>query len=303
MKKQIAVALSGGGAKGYAHLGALSVLEEEGYDIVAVSGTSIGSLVGALYAAGYTPSQILSLLQSVDPRHLFDRRRGDRPSILGLQGIETTLRAALGQRTFADLPRPFGAVALDILSTHTIFLRSGSVVEAVLASSAIPGMFPPVKKGNWLLVDGGLADNVPVRLARLLAPRVPVVAVSLGLMPPAVHCFSDIPLPLRVPLMQRAISRLRYTQAFNTFVRASEIALGYATTLRLEVDRPEVLVVPAVHDVEVLGTPPDAERVVAAGEAAMREALPALRRVSRRPRWLRRTPPVDLRYVIVDDDS
>ncbi len=302
MKKPIVLALGGGGAKGYAHIGVIRVLEEAGYDVVAVAGTSAGALVGALYAGGYTPDEILERLLAVDPQHIFDRRSGDRPSILGLQGMESMLREALGDRTFADLERPFGAVAVDILSGQTIFLRSGKVVDAALASSAVPGVFPPIAWKDWLLVDGGVADNVPVRLARILAPRVPVVAVALSIMPPEVTQFEEIAmLPVRVSILQKVIARLRYTQAFNIFVRSSEVALGHHTLLRLQVDRPEVTIVPAVTNVNILDNPPDIDAVIAAGEAAAREALPQLERLYPwyRLRW--RTPTPDLDHVIIDE--
>jgi len=302
MKKDIVLALGGGGAKGYAHIGVLRVLEEAGYNVVGVAGTSAGALVGALYAAGYTPDEILERLIAVDPQHIFDRRAGDRPSILGLQGVEAMLREALGDRTFADLPRPFGAVAVDILSGKTIFLRSGVVADAALASSAVPGVFPPIAWKDWLLVDGGVADNVPVRLARLLAPRTPVVAVALSLMPPEVEQFEEIALPpVRISILQKVIARLRYTQAFNIFVRSSEVALGHHTLLRLQVDRPEVTIIPAVGQVNFLDNPPDIDAVVAAGETAARAALPQLKRLFPwyRLRW--RTPPPDLDYVVIDE--
>jgi len=285
MSRQIAVALGGGGAKGYAHIGVLRVLEEAGYDIIAVSGTSAGALVGSLYAGGYTPDEILALLQSIDPKHIFNRRTGDRPSVLGLQGVQ----------------RPFGAVAVDMLTSHTVFLRSGPVVEAVLASSAVPGLFPPVPWKDWLLVDGGLADNVPVRLARLLAPGVPVVAVTLSIMPPTLENAEEIPLPFRIPVLQKVVSRLRYTQAFNTFVRASEIAMGHHILLRLRVDQPEITIMPPLAHVDMLGVATDTDAVVATGETVAREQLPALERLFSWQRWLRRRPPrPELDHVIID---
>ncbi len=299
MKRRIVLALGGGGTKGYAHIGVLKVLEAAGYEIAAVSGTSAGALVGSLYAAGYTPDEIAELLQSVDPRHIFDRRSGDRPSILGLQGVENMLREALGDRTFADLQRPFGAVAVDILSGDTIFLRSGSVVEAALASSAIPGLFPPVKWGDWLLVDGGMADNVPVRLARLLAPGLPVVAVTLGIMPRPVSCFDELPLPIRLKRFQHVVARLRYTQAVNTFIRAAEVSLGYHILLRLQTDRPEVIINPPVDDVDVLASPEDPTFIIQAGEESARATLPHLASLFSWRRFFRPRPPKPEMYHVV----
>ncbi len=299
MKRRIALALGGGGTKGYAHIGVLKVLEAAGYEIAAVSGTSAGALVGSLYAAGYTPDEIAELLQSVDPRHIFDRRSGDRPSILGLQGVENMLREALGNRTFTDLQRPFGSVAVDILSGDTIFLRSGSVVEAALASSAIPGLFPPVKWGDWLLVDGGMADNVPVRLARLLAPGLPVVAVTLGIMPRPVTCFDELPLPIRLKRFQHVVARLRYTQAVNTFIRAAEVSLGYHILLRLQIDRPEVIINPPVDDVDVLASPEDPTFIIQAGEESTRATLPHLESLFSWRRFFRPRPPKAEMYHVV----
>ncbi len=299
MKRRIVLALGGGGTKGYAHIGVIKVLEAAGYEIAAVSGTSAGALVGSLYAAGYAPDEITELLKSVDPRHIFDRRSGDRPSILGLQGVENMLREALSEHTFADLQRPFGSVAVDILSGDTIFLRSGSVVEAALASSAIPGLFPPVKWGDWLLVDGGMADNVPVRLARLLAPGLPVVAVTLGIMPRPVSCFDELPLPIRLKRFQHVVARLRYTQAVNTFIRAAEVSLGYHILLRLQTDRPEVIINPPVDDVDVLASPDDPTFIIQAGEESARATLPHLASLFSWRRFFRPRPPKPEMYHVV----
>ncbi len=302
MKRQVSVALGGGGTKGYAHIGVLEALEEAGYEVVAVSGTSAGALVGALYAAGYSPSEILDWLQSVDPRHIFDRGSGDRPSILGMQGIEAMLEKALGKRTFEELQRPFGAVAVDILSSHTVFLRGGPVARAALASSAIPGIFPPIKWNQWLLVDGGLTDNVPVRLARLLAPGVPVVAVALGIMPPTLACFQDMPVPihLNLRLLQRIISRLRYTRAFHTFVRAAEVMTGHHTLLRLQIDRPEVILLPPVDEVDILATPKDPTPIVAAGRKVTEASLEDIAKATSWRRWLRRPPEIEMHHTIIE---
>ncbi len=300
MKREIALALGGGGAKGHAHIGVLRVLEEAGYTVRAVAGTSAGSIVGALYAAGYNPLEIEEWVKSVDQRHFFDRSSGDRPSILGLHGLRTMLESALGERDIRSFSIPFGAVSVDILSGKTIFMTSGSAVEAVLASSAVPGIFPPLKKGNWLLVDGGTTDNVPVRLARLLAPGVPVVAVSLTTMPSVVPCFSGLKPPFQVPGLLKIAGRLRYTQALKIALRAVDIALSEATLLRLAVDRPEVLITPDVAEIDILDTDVPVEKVAALGEEAARHALKDIERLFSPLGRLRRRPPKpELRDVVV----
>ena len=300
MKREIALALGGGGAKGNAHIGVLRVLEEAGYTVRAVAGTSAGSIVGALYAAGYNPLEIEEWVKSVDQRHFFDRSSGDRPSILGLHGLRTMLESALGDRDIRSFPMPFGAVSVDILSGKTLFMTSGSAVEAVLASSAVPGIFPPLKKENWLLVDGGTTDNVPVRLARLLAPGLPVVAVSLTTMPPAVPCFSGLKPPFQVPGLLKMAGRLRYAQALKIALRAVDIAISEATLLRLSVDRPEVLITPDVAEIDILATDVPVENVAARGEEAARHALKDIERLFSPLRRLTRRPPKpDLSDVVM----
>ncbi len=300
MKREIALALGGGGAKGNAHIGVLRVLEEAGYTVRAVAGTSAGSIVGALYAAGYNPLEIEEWVKSVDQRHFFDRSSGDRPSILGLHGLRTMLESALGERDIRSFSIPFGAVAVDILSSKTVFITSGNAVEAVLASSAVPGIFPPLKKGNWLLVDGGTTDNVPVRLARLLAPGVPVVAVSLTNMPPPVPCFTKLKSPIQVPGLGKIAGRLRYAQALKIALRAVDISLSQATLLRLAIDRPEVLITPQVDEVDILATDASVENVASLGEEAARHALKDIERLFSPLRRLARRPPKpELRDVVI----
>jgi len=300
MKREIALALGGGGAKGHAHIGVLRVLDEVGYTVRAIAGTSAGSIVGALYAAGYNPVEIAEWVKSVDSRHFFDRTSGDRPSILGLQGLRSMLERALGDRDIRSLALPYGAVAVDILSGKTIFITSGSASEAVLASSAVPGVFPPVKKGNWLLVDGGTTDNIPVRLARLLAPGVPVVAVSLTHLPPAVTCFSEIKPPVQVPGLLRIAGRLRYAQALKIALRAADISLSRATFLRLATDRPDVLITPDVSDIDILDTEVNVDEIAGLGEEAARRALKDIDRLFSPLSRLRRHPPkADLSDVVI----
>ena len=104
---EITLALGGGGSKGFAHIGVLRVLEEHGYRVRVVAGTSAGAIIGALYASGYSPDEIVAWIESVPPKP-FQRKPEDKPSLMGFSGVEEMLRKALGNRTFDDLPRLFG---------------------------------------------------------------------------------------------------------------------------------------------------------------------------------------------------
>ena len=282
----ITLALGGGGSKGFAHIGVLRVLEEHGYHVHAVAGTSAGAIVGVLYAAGYTPEEIVAWLESVPP-HPFQRKPHDKPSLMGLSGVEDMLRRALGERTLEELPRPFGAVAVDIHTGHIVYLRHGPAVKAVMASSAVPGIFPPIEWDGRLLVDGGVMDNVPVRLARLMAPQRPVVAVSLTPPPDKMGASMGVEMLARIPILKRVAGRLRLGQALNIFLRSVDIAGAWVVHMRLRLDQPEMVIYPEVGHIGVLDEV-NIPEVVALGEEAARRALPQLKAITRPTAALRR---------------
>lgn len=272
----ITLALGGGGARGVAHLGVLRVLEREGFRIRAVAGTSIGSVMGALYALGKTAAELEALLTEVDQNRLFGWPLSEGPGLLGLRGISDFLRAQFGEKTFDDLPLPCAAVAVDLTSRREIVLREGEVVDAILGSIAIPGLFPPKEHNEYLLIDGGTLDPVPVRAARALAPGLPVVAVSLMMpldapsTPPALLHVTHNPL-------KKQFNRLNITQAVRIFADAVDIGQRQMSELRLMIDAPEVLVRPEVENINLLDKVEIAQ-VALLGERAMLAALPDLRR-------------------------
>jgi NTE family protein len=276
--KEIALALGGGGAKGHAHVGVIRVLEREGFIIKAISGTSAGGLWGAFYAAGYSPQEIEKRMQQVSSDDLYTRRSSDGPAMLGLAGLEDLLIETLGDRNFEDLRIPFAVTAVDIDTAEAIILRRGRVREALLATIAVPGVFPPRPFNGRILIDGGILDPVPVNLARTLAPGLPVVAVVLS---PRIDEWVK-PSPPRLldslPFLSSYISRLRIARAFNIFLRSIDIGGAMLTELRLEIDRPEVIIRPAVPHIGLLDDV-DSKDVVELGALAAELALPDLRRV------------------------
>lgn len=176
--RRLGLALGGGGGKRAAHLGVLEVLETLGVPIDALAGTSVGGLVAALYAAGYRPDQIADWLGHATLRRVLDRDP-TKSGLIGTPKIAALLRELLGAMTFADVRVPLALVAVDLIHRREVVLREGPLVDAILATTALPGIFPPVVRGGELLVDGGVLNNVPVDVAEALgADRV--IAVDLG---------------------------------------------------------------------------------------------------------------------------
>lgn len=249
---EISLALGGGGAKGNAHIGVFRVLEREGFKVAAISGTSIGGLMGAVYASGNTPDAMETRLSHLDQDKLFVREAGEGPAILGLGRVAELLTELIGDLTFADLPYPVALTSVDLNSGEEYVLQEGRVIDAVMATVAVPGIFPPKESQGGLLVDGNLSNPVPVELARSLAPKIPVIAVVLSQQRQSAPHVGP-PRFLRPSTVLRKISRLRVAQAFNIFTRSVDISSRLLTELRLEIDKPEVIIRPSVDHIEFLG--------------------------------------------------
>ena len=191
----IGLALGSGGATGLAHIAMLQVFDDLGIRPARITGTSIGAIIGALYAAGLEASEIrdvfdefggssldmLSGLLEADPG---DKLTGLLEIELGKGGVLDSkrfmdfLRSKIEARRFSDLRIPLEVVATDYWSGKTVVLREGDLFEAMAASSAVPGLFPPVGRGDQLLIDGGTSNPLP---ADLLSGRHPlVVAIDVS---------------------------------------------------------------------------------------------------------------------------
>ena len=177
--RRIGLALGGGGGKGSAHIGVLSALEALQVPIDILAGTSIGGIVAAMYATGIQPYQIEQWFHRATAWRILERDPSNS-GLLGTRKIEALLGEVFGAATFADTRVPLAVVAVDIRRGQTVVLREGRLVDAVLATVAVPGLFPPVVRDDLLLVDGGVLNNVPVDVCALLgAGRV--IGVDLGM--------------------------------------------------------------------------------------------------------------------------
>jgi NTE family protein len=210
-RARIGLALSGGGALGLAEIGVLQWLEEKHIPVDRVAGTSMGSIIAAMYASGMSPAEIKTFAESIDwleamlpeptyselsYRRKQDRRNYQINAALGLKhglegpngfnpghGIGLLLdRIAFpdsGVASFDELPIPFRCVATDMLNGDRVVLRDGSLATAVRASMAIPGVFTPVEINGRVLADGGIVENIPVEVVREMGSEV-VIAVDLS---------------------------------------------------------------------------------------------------------------------------
>lgn len=158
----IGFVLSGGGARGFAHLGFLQALNEEGIYPDVIAGTSAGALAGVLYADGYTPREILAMTDT-GSRLDFLRPTLPREGLLQISGLLKILKTNLRSKTFSDLKIPLYVTATDINNAKVVYFSEGELIDIVIASSSIPVVFPPVRIGEFNYVDGGILDNLPIR--------------------------------------------------------------------------------------------------------------------------------------------
>ncbi|MBC2693427.1 patatin-like phospholipase family protein [Pseudomonas kielensis] len=212
-RPKIGLVLSGGAARGLAHIGVLKALEEQGIQIDAIAGTSMGAVIGGLYASGYKVDELEKLALGIDWQQAlsdappradvpFRRKQDDRDFLvkqklsfrddgsLGLplgviQGqnlallLESLLAHASDTRDFDKLPIPFRAVATDIASGEKVVFRKGHLPQVIRASMSIPAVFAPVELDGRLLVDGGMSDNIPLDVAREMGVDIAIV-VDIG---------------------------------------------------------------------------------------------------------------------------
>jgi NTE family protein len=161
-KYRIGLVLSGGGARGFAHVGVLKALNEEGIFPNVISGTSAGALVGVLYADGFAPDEIMKIMNSSTRLNYF-RPTMPREGLLQISGVIKILQNNLRAKTFEELKIPLFVTATDLNNGKAVYFSEGDLLNPVIASASIPVLFKPVVIDNILYVDGGVLDNLPLR--------------------------------------------------------------------------------------------------------------------------------------------
>jgi len=290
----IGLVLSGGGARGYAHLGVLRVFEQNRIPVDRIAGTSMGAVVGGLYATGQTADRIIERMQGVNLANVaFDR--SDRPNMtqgereddeqypIGLsagyadgkvklpagfvQGnqflrlLEDWTSGVQGNVSFDQLPIPYRAIATDLETGGEVVLSSGSLPRAIRASMAVPGIYTPIEIDGRLLVDGGLVENLPVDVARQMGAEV-IIAVDIG-----------------TPLRKR--------DDINSVLDVSNQMLGILIGQNMRTSKSllrdqDVLISPALGNITFTQFS-RAEEAIAAGEEAAKAAMPRLQQYALSP--------------------
>lgn len=179
---KVALVLSGGAARGFAHVGVIRALEQEKIPIDLIVGTSVGSLIGAIYASDRNSFELEWTAFQLEKDSLFDYGMFTAITGMGLAKgakLEEFVKTKVTTANIEDLKIPFAAVATDLNLGKRVVLDRGPVVKAVHASSAIPGVFEPVRHQGRLLVDGGVTDNIPIGVAREMGADI-VIAVDIS---------------------------------------------------------------------------------------------------------------------------
>lgn len=290
-RPKIGLVLSGGGARGAAHVGVLKILEENHIPVDMIAGTSFGAIVGGLYASGYSASELEDILENIDwqatltsqvPRNQrsFRRKQDDSGFLIKFKigfkngklrlpsglitpyNLRLTMRDLVnnvaGVKNFDHLPIAFKAVATDLETGKAVILEDGDLSEAIVASMAVPALFPPVKRDGKLLVDGGVANNVPIDVARAMGADIVIVV--------------DISTPL---MKKEQITSFTSVIDQLTMLMTNQTSAAQIATLT---DR-DILIRPELGDIGLV----DFERTLDAvpkGTAAASKALPQLSALS-----------------------
>lgn len=182
-EKKLGFALGAGGSRGVAHIGFLQAMEEHGIRPDFVAGSSMGAVVGGIYCAGLSPEEMhravkdlkLRNIASVNPVPL--RKNG----LMKMKKARKLIASIIGEKNFEDLDIPFACVATDLLQGETVVLNEGNVIDAMLASGSIPGVFTPARIGQHaMLSDGGILERVPTRAVKEMGADIVVAVDVLG---------------------------------------------------------------------------------------------------------------------------
>ncbi len=159
--KEVSLVLSGGAAKGIAHIGVLKALEELGIEVKRLSGTSAGAIVSVFYAYGYSPPEMMEILEGVNWLKLF-KLKPPKFGLIGWERAGTFLKSYIKVGRIEELGKPVSLCAVDLYTGRPLYFSEGELEPLLFGSCAIPGIFEPVRYGDYLLVDGGIMNNLPV---------------------------------------------------------------------------------------------------------------------------------------------
>ncbi len=285
MKRQqpkIGLALGCGSARGMAHIGVLKVLERHGIPVDIVSGTSAGAFIGGAYASGIAVSVLEEVALSIDWKMTATMFRPtlSRSGLARGETIKKFLKGGLGDRNIEDLLRRFACVATDILTGEEIVMDRGPLIEAIRASISIPTVFTPVYSENRFLTDGGIVNPVPVDLARRMGADIVIGVNVIPLkasrtereeMKRDVMAFSKI----RELFKKEGTAKSFSPSSLDIMIHTVTIFEREIIKLRLERDKPDILIEPVTSNAGLKGYLKGKE-AISAGERAAEKAVPRL---------------------------
>ncbi|MDL2225339.1 patatin-like phospholipase family protein [Eubacteriales bacterium OttesenSCG-928-M02] len=250
-RKKVGLALGGGSARGFAHIGILDVFEKEGIPMDYICGCSMGALVGSIYCTGTDLAMLEKLICQVREKDFFDVTLPRKGLIKGAQFREF-IKILTHNKSFDEMQIPFSCVACDISAGKTVTFSKGKVYDAVRASISIPGAFEPHFIDGVMYVDGGVLDIVPIPQTRDMGADV-VIAVNVS------------PAPHRQPVKNRL---------FDVMMRANDL-VGHEYKL-IKLKEADLLIEPEVANYNPYSNARTAE-IIQAGRVAAQEAIPAIR--------------------------
>jgi len=254
-RPKIALVLGGGAARGFAHVGVIRALEQERVPIDMIVGTSVGSLIGAIYASDTNSFELEWTAFTLEKDDLFDYALFSAITGMGLvkgNKLEAFVKTKNRTANIENLKLPFTAVATDLNRGTRVVLDRGSVAKAVHASSAIPGVFNPVDHQGRLLVDGGMMDNIPISVAREKGADI-VIAVDIS----------------------ENVTNFNITNLVDVVLQSVNIMFN--ESVRYKKKDADVLITPAVGDVAMLDFT-QKKRCMQAGIAATQKAMPEIKK-------------------------
>ncbi len=255
-KPKIALALGGGAARGFAHVGVIRTLEMERVPIDLIVGTSVGSLIGALYASSQNSFELEATAFSLEREDLFDwtvLRAFRGMGLVKGERLEEFVQEKISATNIEDLPVPFAAVATDLNRGTRVVLDRGPIARAVRISCALPGVFQPVEHAGMLLTDGGVVETVPATTARELGADI-VIAVDIG----------------------KNLENFKINSIIDVVLQAYNIES--AEKDKFQKKEADVVITPAVGDIGIIDFS-QKKRCMEAGIEAAKKALPEIRRL------------------------
>jgi len=291
---KIGVALGGGGARGWAHIGVLRSLMRAGLEPTIIAGTSIGAIVGGAFAAGRL-DDLEHFARSLDRRTIWkltDLNLGKGGGLVTGDRIAQALSDLIGNENIEALTKKFAAVATEIPSGHEVWLETGNIIQAIRASYSLPGIFVPANIGGRSLIDGGIANPVPVSACRAMGAQL-VIAVPLPASQAPNQRFARQQMPeVEGSTWKKTLAAFREPERFvarqlfgdepdalttaTVSVTALNILLDRMTRVRLASDPPDITIQSDIGKIALLEFD-RADEAIAIGEAATERVIPDIK--------------------------